>query len=72
MFAQPKPKNSYEQHGYQIYPPLIKERSIIVVATKDSPKKITITWLRPDGSVLFDREFNVVPGEKVIISPVKE
>jgi len=68
-FAQ---TNNFDRYSYGVFPPLTKEREIVIVATKNSPKKIKIEWLRPDGSSLFSKEFNVVLGEKVIISPVKE
>jgi len=64
-----QPRNVYERYGFQIYPPLIKEREIVIVATNNSPKKIRLTWYRKDGSIFFDREFNVEPGERVIVSP---
>ena len=66
-----QPKNVYDQYGFQIYPPLTKERAIIIVATENSPERIRFRWQRPDGSLLIDREFNILPGEKVIISPVR-
>ena len=73
VFAQsPQLKSDHEKYTYSIFPPLVKDRDIVINATKNSPKKIKIEWLRPDGSSLFSREFNVIPGEKVIISPVNE
>lgn len=69
VFAQ---TNNFDRYSYGVFPPLTKEREIVIVATKNSPKKIKIEWLRPDGSSLFSKEFNVVLGEKVIISPMKE
>lgn len=73
VFAQsPQSKSDYEKYSYSVFPPLVKDRDIVINATKNSPKKIKIEWLRPDGSSLFSREFNVIPGEKVVISPVNE
>jgi len=64
-----QPRNIYKEYGFQIFPPLTKQRSIVIVATENSPERIRFRWQRPDGSLLIDREFNIVPGEKVIISP---
>lgn len=64
------PKNIYERYGFQIYPPLVKEREIVIVATNSSPRRIRMQWIRKDGSTLFDKEFNVESGEKVIITPI--
>jgi len=66
-----QPRNIYKEYGYQIFPPLTKQRSIVIVATENSPERIRFRWQRPDGSLLIDREFNILPGEKVIISPVR-
>jgi len=70
VFAQPR--NIYDQYGFQIYPPLTKQRAIIIVVTKDSPKKINFKWFRADGSTLLDRDFNVTKGEKIIITPIEK
>jgi hypothetical protein len=67
-----QPNNVYDQYGFQIYPPLTKERAIVIVATERSPKKIRLIWYRKDKSILFDKEFNIEQGEKVIISPIIE
>lgn len=66
-----QPRNVYDQYGFQIYPPLIKNRAIVIVATESSPKQINLKWLRADGSTLFDRDFNVTKGEKIIITPIQ-
>jgi len=66
-----QPRNLYKEYGFQIFPPLTKQRSIVIVATENSPERIRFRWQRPDGSLLIDREFNILPGEKVIISPVR-
>jgi hypothetical protein len=66
-----QPRNIYKEYGFQIFPPLTKQRSIVIVATENSPERIRFRWQRPDGSLLIDREFNILPGEKVIISPVR-
>jgi len=66
-----QPRNAYKQYGFQIYPPLTKQRAIIIVATESSPKQINLKWLRADGSTLFDRDFNVTKGEKIIITPIE-
>jgi hypothetical protein len=65
-------RSDYEKYSYAVFPPLVKDRDIVINATKNSPKKIKIEWLKPDGSSLFSREFNVIPGEKLIISPINE
>lgn len=64
--------SAFAQQTILSYHFLAKEKEIVISALKNSPKKINITWKRPDGSIFFSREFNVAPGEKVIISPVKE
>ena len=66
-----QPRNIYKEYGFQIFPPLTKQRSIVIVATENSPERIRFRWQRPDGSLLIDREFNILPGENVIISPVR-
>lgn len=49
---------------------ILTKEPVIIVANNNSPKKIKLKWLNPDGSALFEREFNVITGEKVVIEPV--